>query len=62
MAQPVEQLTLDVGSGHDPRVVESSPMLGSALRVEPALDSVSLTPSAPPPLTLCLSLSLSKIK
>ena len=53
MAQPVEQLTLDVGSGHDPRVVGSSPTLGSALSVEPALDSLS------PPLPLLHSHSVS---
>ena len=36
MAQSVEGLTLDFGSGHDPRVVESSPASGSTLSVEPA--------------------------
>ena len=28
--------SLDFGSGHDTRIVRSSPMSGSALRVEPA--------------------------
>ena len=36
MAQSVACPTLDLGSGHDPRVVGSSPALGSALSVEPA--------------------------
>ena len=36
VAQSVDRLTLDFDSGHDPGVVESSPALGSALRVEPA--------------------------
>ena len=36
VAQSVEHLTLDLGSGHDPRVVGSSPTLGSTLTVEPA--------------------------
>ena len=44
--------------------VSSSPALGSvptAQSLEPVSDSVSPSLSAPPPLTLCLSLSLSKI-
>ena len=36
VVQSVEHLTLDLGSGHDPRVMESSPELGSVLNVEPA--------------------------
>ena len=36
VAQSVECPTLDSGSGHDPRVVGSSPRLGSPLSVEPA--------------------------
>ena len=54
-------LTLDFGSGHDPGVVGSSPMSGTALSVEPAWDS--FFPSFPltPPL-LAHSLFLSKIK
>ena len=45
-------------------LVSSSPALGSvqtAQSLEPASDSVSPCLSAPPPLMLCLSLSLSKI-
>ena len=41
-------------------LVSSSPALGSVLTdqsLEPALDSVSPSLSAPPPLMLCLSLS-----
>ena len=58
LAQSVEHLTLDLG------VMGSSPTLGSGMTaqsLEPALDSVSLSGSAPPLLMLCLSLSLSKI-
>ena len=43
------------------RSVGSSPVMGSVLTVqslEPASDSVSPSLSAPPPLMLCLSLSL----
>ena len=36
MAQLVEHLTLDFGSGHDPRVMGSSPTLGSVLSMGPA--------------------------
>ena len=43
----VECSTLDLGSGHDPRVVGSSPVSGSAPSVEPAWYSPSL--SAPLP-------------
>ena len=46
------------------RVVGSSPVSGSLLTarsLEPASDAVSPSLSAPPPLTLCLSLSPSKI-
>ena len=46
-AQLVEHLTLDFSSGHDPRVVGLSPMLGSVLNIEPTWDSLSL--SAPFP-------------
>ena len=42
VAQSVDCPTLDFGSGHDPRVVGSSPKLGSGLSVEPAWDSLSL--------------------
>ena len=46
------------------RFMGSSPTSGSVLTahsLEPALDSVSPSLSAPPPLKLCLCLSLSKI-
>ena len=36
VVQSFEHLTLDFGSVHDPRVVGSSPVLGSALSVESA--------------------------
>ena len=42
------------------RFASSNPMSGSVLTariLEPASDSVSPSPSAPPPLTVCLSLS-----
>ena len=35
MAQSVERLTLDFGSGHDLTVVRPSPESGSVLNVEP---------------------------
>ena len=49
MAQLVEQLTLGFGSGHDPRVMGSSPASGFALNREPPWDSLS------PSLSLSLS-------
>ena len=36
VAQLVEHLTLDLGSGHDPRVMGSSLELSSMLSMEPA--------------------------
>ena len=52
MAQLVERLTLDFGSGQDLRVVRSSPMSGSALSGESAWDSpppsASASATAPP--------------
>ena len=60
MAQLVECLTLDFGSGHDPRVMGSSPTLGSVLSVEPASDSLSpplpLSPDCAQALSLFLTL------
>ena len=47
VARSVERLTLDFSSGHDPRVVGSSPALGSALSAEPAKDSLCPSLSAP---------------
>ena len=43
VAQSVEHLTLDLGSGHGPRIVESSPVSGSILGMEPAWNSFSLS-------------------
>ena len=45
VARSIEHQTLDFSSGHDPRVMESSPVSGSLLSMEPAWDSLS--PSAP---------------
>ena len=59
MAQLVEHLIL--AQVMISQSVSSSPVSGSvlmALGLEPALDSVSPSLSAPPPLMLCLSLSL----
>jgi len=36
VAQLVKRLTLDFGSGHDLKIMRSSPVSGSMLRVEPA--------------------------
>ena len=36
MAQLAKRLTLDSDSGHDLRIMRSSPVLGSALGMEPA--------------------------
>ena len=59
-AQSVEHPTLDFSSGHDPRVVGSSPTSGSVLSMEPAWDSPSL--SLPLPFSLLThTLSLSKL-
>ena len=58
MARSVKRPTLDFGSGHDPRVVGSSPTLDSMLSMEPAWDSLSLSLCPSPQLVL----SLFKIK
>lgn len=42
MGQLVECQTLDLNSGHNLRIVKSSPTLGSTLDLEPAKDSLSL--------------------
>ena len=44
VAQSLEHLTLDFGSGHDLRVVRWSPMSGSVLCEEPASESLSVPP------------------
>ena len=36
VAQWLQYLTLELGSGHDPRVMRSSPVSGSTLSMEPA--------------------------
>ena len=50
MAQLVEQLTLDFGSGYDLRVIRWRHSSGSVLGVEPAEGFLSSPPSAPLPL------------
>ena len=63
VAQSVECPTLGFGSGHGARVMGSSPKSGSALRLEPAWDSLSLSFSLSLPVspTRALSLSLSPL-
>ena len=59
MAQSVERLTLDFGSGHGLAVRGFEPRVSLYTGgVEPAWDSLSL--SAPPSLSLSLFLTLSK--
>ena len=61
MAQLIKRLTLNFSSGHDLTIREFEPHKGlSAVSWEPALDPLSSSLSAPPPLTLALSLSLSQ--
>ena len=48
VAQSVKRTTLDFGSGHDLKVLRSSPALGSALSVKPDKDSYSPSPSPCP--------------
>ena len=55
MAQLVKHLTLDFGSGHDLRVVQWSPMLGSVLGEEWSLFKILFSP-----LSLLLPLPLQK--
>ena len=50
MVQSVKCLTLDFGSGHDLTIVGLSPALGSALSMEPAWNSLSLSLSLSLPL------------
>ena len=57
MAHSVECLTLGFHLGYDPRVMGLNPMLGSALSMEPAEDSLS-----PLPLSPARSLSLKRKK
>ena len=61
MAQSVKYLPLGFGSDHDLKVMGLSPTLGSALTTaEPAWNSLSPSPSAPPLFTLSLSPKISK--
>ena len=59
-AQQVKRLTLDFGSGHDLTFVRSSLASGSGPGLEPAWDSLSPSPSAPP--LLALTVPQNKIK
>lgn len=61
MAQSIKHPTLDFRWGPDLRGVRSSPVLGSALIVEPAWDSLPPHLCSPTP-ALYLSLSLSQKK
>ena len=68
MAQLVEPLTPDFGSGHDLMVHEVKPHIRfCADSMEPAWDShslslsLSLSLSAPPPLMLSLSFKINKL-
>ena len=61
VAQSVKCQSLDFGSGHDLTVRETELCLGfCADGPEPVWDSLSLSFSAPPLLTLCLPLSQNK--
>ena len=61
MAQLVECLTLDFGSGLDLMVLETGPHIGlCANSMEPAWDSLSPSLSASPLLSLSLSLKINK--
>ena len=62
MAQSVERLALaQVMISQFVGLSSASGSVLTAQSLEPALDSVSPSLSAPPPLVLCLSLPLSKI-
>ena len=61
VAQLVEQMTLDFGSGHDLMVHGTKPCIGKALSMELAWDSLSSSLSAPPLLSLSLSKLTSKL-
>ena len=63
MAQSVEHRALDFDSGHDPRILGLSPMLGSTLsRARCLLEILFFSPSALLPQSQALSLSKIKIK
>ena len=57
MAQLVERLALDIGSGHDFTVYEFEPVWGSELTAQSLLGILFLPFSAPPHHTCTLSLS-----
>ena len=54
MAQSFEHPTLDFNSGHDLRVMGSSPVSGSVMPAQSLLGILSLSLSAPPLLILSL--------
>ena len=61
MAQSVEHLNLNFGSGHDLMVLEIEPHVRVCTdNAEPAWDSLCLPLSAPPPFVLSLFLSQNK--
>ena len=61
MVQSVKCSTLGFGSGHDLAVCGFEPLVGlCADSVEPAWDPLSLSFSAPPQLTLSVSLKINK--
>ena len=61
VVQLVEHLTPEFSLGHGPRVMGSSPTLGSVLCMEPAWDSLSLCPFPICTCTRTVSLKLKKI-
>ena len=61
MAQSVRCRTLDFSSGHDLRIIRSSPSLASALGMEQAWDALSSFPTAPHIPSLSLSLKIKNI-
>ena len=61
VAQSVKHLTLDSGSGHDLTVCEFEPHIRLCVdSTEPTGDFLSLSLSAPPRLSLPLSLKINK--
>ena len=62
MAQSVKRLALDLGLGHDPRVMGLNPELASLQGMEPAWDSLSPSPSPSACLPLILAISQERKK
>ena len=61
MAQSVEGLTVDFGSGHDLAVGEFEPRVGFCTeRAEPAWDFLSLCPSPARALSVSVSLEINR--